>query len=77
MVSAMLIMYVRCVSGQTQEPQPQLMIGPLAGTSEVMNSRDDPERISLRSQTAILTGTQFEFTFPPLTLTLLELELRP
>jgi len=48
-----------------------------AGTAEVMNSRDNPERISLRSQPARLSGTQFEFTFPPLTVTLLELELRP
>jgi hypothetical protein len=48
-----------------------------AGTSEVMNSRDNPQRISLHSQRAELGGTKFEFTFPPLTVTLLELELRP
>ena len=48
-----------------------------AGTAEVMNSRDDPQRISLRSQPAEINGEQFEFTFPPLTVTLLELELRP
>jgi alpha-N-arabinofuranosidase len=48
-----------------------------AGTAEVMNSRDGPERISLRSQPAKLNGERFEFTFPPLTVTLLELELRP
>jgi alpha-N-arabinofuranosidase len=47
------------------------------GTAEVMNSRDNPDRISLRSQPAKLGGTQFEFTFPPLTVTLLELEVRP
>ena len=48
-----------------------------AGTSEVMNSRDNPQRISLRSRPAELQGTQFEFTFSPLTITLLELDLRP
>lgn len=48
-----------------------------AGTSEVMNSRDDPERISLVSRPAELRGTQFEYTFSPLTITLLELDLRP
>ena len=48
-----------------------------AGTSEVMNSRDDPQRISLSSRPAELRGTQFEFTFSPLTITLLELDLRP
>jgi alpha-L-arabinofuranosidase len=47
-----------------------------AGTSEVMNSRDNPERISLRSEAAQLGGSQFEFTFPPLTITLLELDLQ-
>ena len=44
-------------------------------TSEVMNSRDDPRRISLRSQPAELRGTRFEFTFNPLTVNLLELKL--
>jgi len=48
-----------------------------AGTSEVMNSRDDPQRISLRSRPAEIHGTQFAFTFPPLTITLLELDLGP
>ena len=38
-----------------------------AGTSEVMNSRDNPQRVSLRSQPAELRGTRFEFTFSPLT----------
>jgi alpha-L-arabinofuranosidase len=46
-----------------------------AGTAEVMNSRDNPERISLRSEAARLGGSQFAFTFPPLTVTLLELDL--
>jgi alpha-L-arabinofuranosidase len=48
-----------------------------AGTAEVMNSRDDPQRISLKSQPAELNGERFEFTFPALTVTLLELVLRP
>jgi alpha-N-arabinofuranosidase len=48
-----------------------------AGTSEVMNSRDDHERISLVSRPAELRGTRFEYTFGPLTITLLELDLRP
>ncbi len=48
-----------------------------AGTSEVMNSRDNPQRISLSSRLAKLRGTQFEFTFSPLTITLLELDLQP
>jgi alpha-N-arabinofuranosidase len=48
-----------------------------AGTSEVMNSRDNPQRVALRSERAELGGTQFGFTFPALTVTLLELDLRP
>ncbi len=48
-----------------------------AGTAEVMNSRDDPERISLTSQPTEIRGTRFEFTCRPLTITLLELDLRP
>ncbi len=46
-----------------------------AGTSEVMNSRDDPERISLSSRQAELRGTQFDFVFSPLSATLLELRV--
>jgi alpha-N-arabinofuranosidase len=46
-----------------------------AGTSEVMNSRDDPQRISLQSRPAGLHGTKFDFSFSPLTVTLLELSL--
>ena len=48
-----------------------------AGTSEVMNSRDDPQRVSLISRSAELHGRKFDFTFSPLTITLLELDLRP
>jgi alpha-N-arabinofuranosidase len=46
-----------------------------AMTSEVMNTRDDPQRVSFRSRPAGLRGTRFEFTFSPLTVTLLELSL--
>jgi len=45
------------------------------GTSEVMNSRDDPRRISTVSQSAGIRGRQFDFDFQPLTVTLLELDL--
>jgi hypothetical protein len=46
-----------------------------AMTSEVMNSRDEPKRISGNSQPAGITGSEFNFSFQPLTLTGLELEL--
>jgi alpha-N-arabinofuranosidase len=46
-----------------------------AMTSEVMNSRDEPKRISLLAQQAGIAGSEFEFNFQPLTVTLLELEL--
>jgi alpha-L-arabinofuranosidase len=48
-----------------------------AGTAEIMNSRDDPRRISLSSQSAAIRGTQFQFTFNPFSVTLLELNLQP
>jgi alpha-L-arabinofuranosidase len=48
-----------------------------AGTPEVMNSRDNPQRISLSSRPAEIHGTRFEFTSPPLTIILLELDLQP
>jgi alpha-N-arabinofuranosidase len=46
-----------------------------AMTSEVMNSRDEPARISWTTRPEGITGSAFEFDFPPLTLTLLELTL--
>jgi alpha-L-arabinofuranosidase len=46
-----------------------------AGTSEVMNSRDAPKRISLSSRPAELKGTRFDFVFSPLSITLLELKV--
>jgi len=48
-----------------------------AGTSEVMNSRDNPQGVSMISRPAEIHGTKFQFTFSPLTVTLLELDLRP
>ena len=48
-----------------------------AGTSEIMNSRDQPERISLHSHPAGVRGARFEFTFAPLTVTLVELDFEP
>jgi hypothetical protein len=47
-----------------------------AGTSEIMNSRDDPQRISLSSRPADVHRKQFELTFKPLTVTLLDLDLQ-
>lgn len=44
-------------------------------TPEVMNSRDDPLRVSLSSRLAALSGGAFDFSFEPFTLTLLELNL--
>ncbi len=44
-------------------------------TPEVMNTRDDPERISTRSRPVSLQGTAFDFSFEPFTVTLLELKL--
>jgi alpha-L-arabinofuranosidase len=46
-----------------------------AGTSEVMNSRDDPDRISLITRPAGVRGKRFDFVFHPFTVTLLELRL--
>lgn len=44
-------------------------------TPEVMNSRDDPERVSVSTRAAALRGRAFEFSFKPFTVTLLELRL--
>jgi len=46
-----------------------------AGTPEVMNSRDDPQRISPITSPAAIGGRDFEYAFEPFTVTLLELEL--
>jgi alpha-L-arabinofuranosidase len=45
------------------------------GTSEVMNSRDDPQRISIASRPANIRENEFDFKFQPFSLTLLELRL--
>jgi hypothetical protein len=44
-------------------------------SSEVLNSRDDPARISTTSTPTQARGSEFQFTFKPLTVTLLELKL--
>jgi alpha-L-arabinofuranosidase len=41
---------------------------------EVMNSRDDPDRVAIREEPATVSGNDFEWEFAPLSLTLLELE---
>jgi alpha-N-arabinofuranosidase len=46
-----------------------------AQTAEVLNSRDDPERISLREASANLRGRSLQYEFPPYSVTLLELQL--
>jgi alpha-N-arabinofuranosidase len=43
--------------------------------SEVMNTRDDPERIKTVSSTVAGRGGEFDYTFDPYSVTLLELEL--
>lgn len=44
-------------------------------TAELMNSRDNPLRVSLSSRVAALSGEAFDYSFKPFTLTLLELKL--
>lgn len=44
-------------------------------TTEVMNSRDNPQRVSLIIHKAKVSGREFEFTFTPFTVTLLELRV--
>jgi alpha-N-arabinofuranosidase len=46
-----------------------------AGTPEVMNSRDDPSRITPVASPVTADGKDFDYAFAPFTLTLLELEL--
>jgi alpha-N-arabinofuranosidase len=46
-----------------------------AGTPEVMNSRDDPGRITSVASPVPASGRDFDYAFAPFTLTLLELEL--
>jgi hypothetical protein len=46
-----------------------------AGTPEVMNSRDDPSRITPVANPVTARGKDFDYPFAPFTLTLLELEL--
>lgn len=44
-------------------------------TAEVMNSRDDPGRVSVTTRPVPVSGGTFDFSFKPFTLTLLELKL--
>jgi len=46
-----------------------------AGTPEVMNSRDDPGRITPVASPLAAGGRDFDYAFAPFTVTLLELEL--
>ena len=46
-----------------------------AGTPEVMNSRDDPSRITPVTSPVSASGKDFDYAFAPFTVTLLELEL--
>jgi len=46
-----------------------------AGTPEVMNSRDEPDRISSGASPVTVAGQEFDYAFAPFTVTLLELEL--
>jgi alpha-L-arabinofuranosidase len=43
--------------------------------SEAMNSRDDPHRVALQSRKADLSGREFDYSFAPFAVTLLELRL--
>src|SRR5208282_5289325 len=46
-----------------------------AGTPEVMNSRDDPDRICPVTSPVTATGKGFDYEFAPFTVTLVELGL--
>jgi len=46
-----------------------------AGTPEVMNSRDDPQRIAPVTRPVAVGGRDFDYAFEPFTVTLLELNL--
>lgn len=43
--------------------------------SEAMNSRDEPERVKVKELRVKLNGAEFEYGFPPFSVTLLELPL--
>ncbi len=43
--------------------------------SEAMNSRDEPNKICVKTQKANVSGAEFEYGFAPFTVTLLELNL--
>jgi hypothetical protein len=41
-----------------------------------MNGHDDPDRVGVSIGKAMVRGSEFEYAFEPLTVTLLELELK-
>jgi hypothetical protein len=43
--------------------------------SEAMNSRDDPHRVAMQRRKADLGGREFDYSFAPFAVTLLELRL--
>jgi hypothetical protein len=47
-----------------------------AGDSEAMNTHDDPKRIAISATSAGISGGSIGYTFEPLTVTLLECDLR-
>jgi alpha-N-arabinofuranosidase len=47
-----------------------------AGDSEAMNTHDDPKRIAISATSAAISGGSIGYTFAPLTVTLLECDLR-
>jgi hypothetical protein len=47
-----------------------------AGDSEAMNSHDDPRRIGISETSVAINGSSIGYTFEPLTVTLLECDLR-
>ena len=53
------------------------IVGDSAATadSEAMNSRDDPHRVALQRKKADLSGREFDYSFAPFAVTLLELQL--
>jgi alpha-L-arabinofuranosidase len=44
--------------------------------SEAMNSRDQPDRVGVRSGKVNFSGSGFDYNFAPFTVTLLELQMR-
>jgi hypothetical protein len=47
-----------------------------AGDSEAMNTHDDPKRLAISKTSVAINGSSIGYTFEPLTVTLLECDLR-